>query len=705
MLVAAALAGVECAEYAPTPGQAGGLRLRPRREGPGAAHGADDPRPAKRAARRRSHAADALAVAICHALAPPLLRAAGRDRAPAGKPVARRPDGLVLDVERRRLPRSRATPRRAAAGAKAAARSRSRPTSTCARTRSSSTGSPTPAERELFEQLLSVSGVGPKVALAIVSGLAPAELRRAIVLEDTARFEAIPGIGKKTAQRVVLELKEKIARRAELAAVAGEPTRDLVARDALVELGWTRASRPSGRSPASIPELAPEERVRQALTEGRHERGDAVPRSRRCGPRRTSSTARCGRDGSTSSSARSGSRSSSTIALTAARTRGEALDHVLLVGPPGLGKTSLAYIVREELGVGIRTVAGPALERKGDLAAILTSLEARDVLFIDEIHRLSPRGRGDPLPGARGLPARHRRRPGAGGADAHARPAAVHAHRRDHADRPADDAAARPLRDDLPARATTSPPSSARIVAPLGADPRRRDRGRGRRRDRPPLARHAARRQPDPAPGPRRRRGAPRGRDHDRRSRARRSSCWRSTSEGLERTDRELLEAIVEQVRRRAGRALDAGRVARRGAGHDRGRLRAVPAPARVHPAHAARPDRHRARSRARGRRRRRPAATPASSDVSRLWIPGAAGPRRRSRRPASTGGSRRFAERPASGRTSRSSCATGRAPSSARSPPIPATGSSRSAPPGDDTRRRGDRPGRRRAPNHPACC
>jgi holliday junction DNA helicase RuvB len=78
-----------------------------------------------------------------------------------------------------------------------------------------------------------------------------------------------------------------------------------------------------------------------------------------------------------------------TISLEAARSRGDALDHVLLVGPPGLGKTSLAYILREELGVGIRTVAGPALERKGDLAAILTALEERDVLFVDEIHRLS----------------------------------------------------------------------------------------------------------------------------------------------------------------------------------------------------------------------------------------------------------------------------------------------------------------------------
>src|SRR5437867_8766299 len=77
------------------------------------------------------------------------------------------------------------------------------------------------------------------------------------------------------------------------------------------------------------------------------------------------------------------------IAFQAAGARNEALDHVLLVGPPGLGKTSLAYIVREELGVGIRSVAGPALERKGDMAAILTGLEPRDVLFIDEIHRLS----------------------------------------------------------------------------------------------------------------------------------------------------------------------------------------------------------------------------------------------------------------------------------------------------------------------------
>ncbi len=84
------------------------------------------------------------------------------------------------------------------------------------------------------------------------------------------------------------------------------------------------------------------------------------------------------------------SRENLRVFIEAARSRGEALDHVLLHGPPGLGKTTLAQIVAREMGVGFRATSGPVIQKSGDLAAILTNLEARDVLFIDEIHRLQP---------------------------------------------------------------------------------------------------------------------------------------------------------------------------------------------------------------------------------------------------------------------------------------------------------------------------
>ncbi len=123
-------------------------------------------------------------------------------------------------------------------------------------------GFSTAEERELFELLLGVSGIGPKVALAIVSGSPPAELRRAIAREDLARFEAIPGIGRKIAQRVVMELKDKLSD----PGGAGPPIDEdgFDARDALVALGWSLidAERALGEVDETLPT---EEQVRQAL--------------------------------------------------------------------------------------------------------------------------------------------------------------------------------------------------------------------------------------------------------------------------------------------------------------------------------------------------------------------------------------------------------------------------------------------------------
>ena len=118
------------------------------------------------------------------------------------------------------------------------------------------------AERSLFVQLLGVSGIGPKVALAVVSSAAPDELVRAIALRDSARFQAIPGIGKKTAERIVLELEGSLAEGAQVAATGASS--ELVARDALVELGYSVVEAELALA-AVDPELSAEERVREAL--------------------------------------------------------------------------------------------------------------------------------------------------------------------------------------------------------------------------------------------------------------------------------------------------------------------------------------------------------------------------------------------------------------------------------------------------------
>ena len=140
------------------------------------------------------------------------------------------------------------------------------------------------------------------------------------------------------------------------------------------------------------------------------------------------------------------------IAVQAARERDEAMDHLLTYGPPGLGKTTLAHVVANELGVNIKTTAGPLVEKSGDLVALLTNLEARDVLFIDEIHRLHPSIEGSALSGDGGFQARHHHRPRALGEVGKDSRLAVHAHRRYDACGPLDFASPFTLRHRAPAR-------------------------------------------------------------------------------------------------------------------------------------------------------------------------------------------------------------------------------------------------------------
>ena len=173
-----------------------------------------------------------------------------------GRPVARTADGLVLDVNGVGY-LVQATPSAAASGGDEIT------VETYLHVREDALqlyGFADAAERELFVQLLGVNGVGPKVALAIVSGSRSGELRKAIVREDVARFQAIPGIGKKTAERIVLELKEKIV----VDVAEAPPGGDLTARDALVELGYSLVD--AERALADVDDsLAVEEQVRQAL--------------------------------------------------------------------------------------------------------------------------------------------------------------------------------------------------------------------------------------------------------------------------------------------------------------------------------------------------------------------------------------------------------------------------------------------------------
>ena len=233
------------------------------------------------------------------------------------------------------------------------------------------------------------------------------------------------------------------------------------------------------------------------------------------------------------------------ISIEAARRRGEALDHVLIFGPPGLGKTTLSHVIANELGVNLRSTSGPVLERPGDLAALLTNLQPRDVLFVDEIHRLSPIveevlypaiedfqidimiGEG---PAARSIKLDL---PPFTLIGATTRAGLLTA----------------PLRDrfgivqrlEFYSALTNSPRSCA-----ARRDPRHRLRAGRRAGDRAPLARHAAHRQPPAAPRARLRRGRGGTARSPATSRRPPLEMLKVDAEGFDEIDRRLLGIIIE---------------------------------------------------------------------------------------------------------------------------------------------------------------
>ena len=284
--------------------------------------------------------------------------------------------------------------------------------------------------------------------------------------DDVAALCLVPGVGKKTAARLLIELQVAAStcpidgvarrpRRRRRTAAVGSPAADV--RDALAELGYgpdeiaeaTRELPDDGDVRRSACREAPASHRRRSALTVRDELLTPVPvptRSRSptrpaCGPKRLDEFV-----------GQAELKEHLAIILEAARRRGQAADHLLLAGPPGLGKTTLAGIVAAELGVGLRITSGPALERAGDLAAILTNLSEGDVLFIDEIHRLARPVEEVLYPAMEDFQLDIVLGKGPAARSIRLDLPAVHARRRHHPHRPHHRAAARPVRARRPAR-------------------------------------------------------------------------------------------------------------------------------------------------------------------------------------------------------------------------------------------------------------
>ena len=360
--------------------------------------------------------------------------------------------------------------------------------------------------------------------------------------------------------------------------------------------------------------------------------------------------------------------------LEAARRRAQPADHLLFAGPPGLGKTSLAGIVANEMGAGLRITSGPALVRAGDLAAILTNLAEGDVLFVDEIHRLGRAVEEILYPAMEDFQLDIVLGKGPSARTHPPRPAPLHPGGRHHPHRAHHRPAAGPVRLRGPA-GLLQRRRPRRHHPPVGGHPRgppRRRRGGG---DRPAGPGHAPHRQPPPQAGPGLRRGArrrlgrraggPPGPGAVRRRRA------RPGQGGPGHPGRRLLP-----LRGRPGRPVDPGRQRRGGDRHRRGRLRAVPAASSG--CSCGRPGA--------GWRPRRPGCTSASTRRRTAWRPDSstelaatatvADPRQAPRDPgpAASGASPR---RPIVSRHG------GARLRPAREPPSPSDRSSRGTPPG----------------------